>query len=663
MLFGAAAQAERIPRILYVGDSWTGFMWGFRSMKTALELPEYSADGLSRWIETGSSTAIMGAKAYEFLSAERKAAVAESLAKYPNVDVVLMTLGGNDFSGGFPVNIPGVGVRNNVDWYDWYDENEWDNDTVNNPNPNQYADWPEQALFDQMYSDMRQVITYVLSLRPDVRVALVGYDRTCRKCYQRRGLTIARQNQGLLKMEQTKRDLCLELDLLPEYAGRVEYIQSFGLIQNKYGYFTTNEWGDHDVERFPAYAGETWPAARVLYTTAADYVQPGVAPLPGTKANGYTPWPGGDPLHQDPRLAYIDEDIHLQREGYDLSAKHALDVKIREWLNYPKVLSIIPQTKLGTTQTYEVTFTEPVTGVDASDFETFIKTKSGMKAANITDVQSSAGGVKYTVTADLGGLSGDVLLRVLDDDSIKRVDNSVELGGPGAGNGVFEYNGAYEFHDMTRPSDNDFTGALTYLDIAFEPYLAELLPSLSFSPSRFDANGALMAEGNFLSDPYIIPGNAMLESYEFSLITYMLNHPALDLSSRGGPKAADVITAWQNNLGHMQTTLGGLGSIADVLLPGLDTMLAGYMTLDHDPAAVPDNNSALLATTLVTLLSAVKNFPVNVSPINAADYVGFPNFLMSTADADKDGGPTSRNTPTSFRTARMPMPPPRWTRA
>ena len=113
LLCGASAQAtERIPRILYVGDSWTGFMWGFRSMKTALELPAYAADGLNRWIETGSSTAIMGAKAYEFLSDSRKAAVADSLASYPNIDVVIITLGGNDFAGGFPVNVPGQGVRN-----------------------------------------------------------------------------------------------------------------------------------------------------------------------------------------------------------------------------------------------------------------------------------------------------------------------------------------------------------------------------------------------------------------------------------------------------------------------------------------------------------------------------------------------------------------------
>ena len=604
-----AAQADRIPRILYVGDSWTGFMWGFRSMKTALDLDEYAADGFSRWIETGSSTAIMGAKAYEFLAPSRKAAVLDAIASLPNADVILMTLGGNDFSSGFP--IAALGGRN-VDWYDWYEENEWDVNPAN-PNPNQHTHWSEQILFDQLKNDMREILRYILAARPDIRIALVGYDYTARKSYQRPGLTIERQNQGLVKMEVTKRDLCMEA----EFTGRVQYVQSFGLIQNMYGYFTSNEWGPTGVQPYPA--------ARPLDQVD---VQPGVADVPG-QYPAYDPWPGGDPLHQDPRLAYIDEDIHLQKAGYDMSAKHAVDTCIGMWLNYPKVLSIIPGTKLGNTQPYEVTFTHAVNGVDAADFETFIQTKAGMKAANITNVQSSAGGVKWTVTADLAGLSGTVLLRVLDNDSIVRADNGTPLGGPGAGNGVFEYNGTYTFQDMVRPGDDDFIGSLDYLNIAFSPYLADLLPTLSFSPWRFDANGALSDGGSF-SEPYRIPGNSMLESFEFALISYMLEHPSLDLSSRGGPKAADVAAAWRNNVTEMNNTLGGVGSIGDVLLPGLDTVMAGYMTLG-------DFNSTFLATTLIGLLNDIDNFPTNVSPVDPTAYVSFPDLLGNTADADKDG--------------------------
>jgi len=259
-----------------------------------------------------------------------------------------------------------------------------------------------------------------------------------------------------------------------------------------------------------------------------------------------------------------------------------------------------------------------------------VKTKADAKAATVTDVQSGAGGTQWTVTANLAGLTGEVLLRVLDDDSITRVDNGVALGGPGSGNGKFEFNGGYVFHDMLRPEDTDFVGSLNYLDIASQPYFATYVPGMSFSPNRFDANGAFMSDGGSLEEPYKIPGNTLLESYEFALITHMLNHPGLDLSARGGPKAADIIAAWNNNLHAMQTTLGGDGSISDVLLPGMDTMLTGYMTLG-------DNNSTFLSITLITMLNAVDNFPVQVGTMDPGAYTGYPEFLAPKADPDGDG--------------------------
>ncbi|HNY87190.1 MAG TPA: hypothetical protein PKN23_11865, partial [Candidatus Hydrogenedentes bacterium] len=67
----AARAEERIPRVMYIGDSWTGFLWAFRTLRDVL--PEY--DGLGRWVEVGARTAVMGSKPFEWLSPARLAVV------------------------------------------------------------------------------------------------------------------------------------------------------------------------------------------------------------------------------------------------------------------------------------------------------------------------------------------------------------------------------------------------------------------------------------------------------------------------------------------------------------------------------------------------------------------------------------------------------------
>ncbi|HOK89323.1 MAG TPA: immunoglobulin domain-containing protein [Candidatus Hydrogenedentes bacterium] len=600
LLAQGVAGADRIPRIMFVGDSWCGFMFGFRSIKKALDDPEFASDGLSRWIETGASTAIMGAKAYEYLWPQRRQDVIDALQALPTVDIVVMTLGGNDFSGSFPVTFPGGYVRE-VDWYDWYRENH-DGDPNN--------DWPESILHNQFKNDMRQIIQYILGVRPDIKIALCGYDFTCRRVNDRCNglLTIPEQTGGLVRFEQVKRELA------EEFPGRVIYVQTAGLMQHHFGYFTSNEWGTG--------TSGPWPAPRSL--SEVD-VPPGVAPLPGDHRNGYTPWPGGDPNWQDPRAAYIDDDIHLVEEGYDVFAKHIVRTIVREWLNYPRALYILPQAPSGNTQQFRVIFSHPVTGVDVTDFSA-----TAAKAVSVQSVTQGSTAEEWVVTVALNGAL-EAQLQVEDDDTIVRSDdNTLPLGGPGVGNGVYAYNGEWTFTDLLRPADDDFVGSLEYLNTVMEPYIKTFVPDISFAPDRFDVNGNFVMDGGSMQEPYKIPGNAVLESYEFGLIRYCLDHPTIDLSGRGGLKAADVVAAWQNNIVKAQACLGGLGSIADSFLPGLDTLVAGYYTLG-------DGDSTFFATTLLTLLAAIDNFPVGVTAPDPADFIGFPDLLSRTADADKDG--------------------------
>lgn len=103
-------------------------------------------------------------------------------------------------------------------------------------------------------------------------------------------------------------------------------------------------------------------------------------------------------------------------------------------VDFPCVVSI---TRLDLTPTaapgvgFTVTFSEPVTGVDASDFAL---TSSGLIGISVTGV--SGGGTTYTVMVGTGSGAGTLRLDVSDNDSILDTAHN-RLGGPGAGNGSF----------------------------------------------------------------------------------------------------------------------------------------------------------------------------------------------------------------------------------
>ncbi len=87
---------------------------------------------------------------------------------------------------------------------------------------------------------------------------------------------------------------------------------------------------------------------------------------------------------------------------------------------------------------YAVNFSEPVTGVDATDF-TFTLTGS---LANVAVADVSGAGTAYVVTVNTGTGDGDLRLDLSDNDSI--VDAySIPLGGLGAGNGNFTSGDVY----------------------------------------------------------------------------------------------------------------------------------------------------------------------------------------------------------------------------
>jgi len=94
---------------------------------------------------------------------------------------------------------------------------------------------------------------------------------------------------------------------------------------------------------------------------------------------------------------------------------------------------------------YRVSFSEAVTGVDASDFRL---TKTGSTgAAAIGTVTGS--GTTYTVTVGTGSGKGSIRLDVIDNDSIKDRLNQ-PLGGAGVSNGNFTMGQVYNIYVLTK---------------------------------------------------------------------------------------------------------------------------------------------------------------------------------------------------------------------
>ena len=97
----------------------------------------------------------------------------------------------------------------------------------------------------------------------------------------------------------------------------------------------------------------------------------------------------------------------------------------------PRVWSIVSTPTDGPVVSFTVTFSEPVSGVDVGDFRVL-----GSETAHIQDVQPTANADVYTVTVSHDNSAADIVVMLVDDDSIRSASDA-PLGGVGAQNGNF----------------------------------------------------------------------------------------------------------------------------------------------------------------------------------------------------------------------------------
>lgn len=110
------------------------------------------------------------------------------------------------------------------------------------------------------------------------------------------------------------------------------------------------------------------------------------------------------------------------------------------------ILRLDPSPSTSSIIHFAVNFSEPVTGVDASDF--VLTLTDSISGATVTEV--AGGGTAYTVTVNSGVGDGTLRLDLIDDDSIHDAF-SIPLGGLGTSTGYFTSGEVYTL-DHTPPS-------------------------------------------------------------------------------------------------------------------------------------------------------------------------------------------------------------------
>ncbi len=269
------APSAQEPRILLLGDSWITFLTVFRSFDHALE--DLGLDPAAV-----TSLHFPGSEARQWNRLMGRLLIGSRLMSAPSIDIVVLCMGGNDVMDGFNARAPEAERR---------------------------------AVIARAAREVAGVIDYILSLRPDVRIALIGYDypnfrdavqhrmwAAQRRIYEQAGRpNPAQANEAVVWLAEAGLKIGEERE-------RVAYVNNTGLMQHAFGYE---------------------PAG----------LRPGDAPYPGD-AIAEDSFPGGDPTLPSPMEAMIRfwdfrDAIHLGAEGSRLVADRAMEVCLGAWLLHP----------------------------------------------------------------------------------------------------------------------------------------------------------------------------------------------------------------------------------------------------------------------------------------------------------------------------------------
>jgi lysophospholipase L1-like esterase len=122
--------------MLLVGDSWAAQAWRATAFRTALE-----SRGLANHGVRGAVTTISGSTAEEWATPAFLALITEELTSHPTIDIVHLSIGGNDF-----IRQPPSSLLEAI------------------------------LSFAELLGNIQVVVSHIHQVRPDVRVAYAVYD-------------------------------------------------------------------------------------------------------------------------------------------------------------------------------------------------------------------------------------------------------------------------------------------------------------------------------------------------------------------------------------------------------------------------------------------------------------------------------------------------------
>ncbi|GIV34774.1 MAG: hypothetical protein KatS3mg031_2309 [Chitinophagales bacterium] len=250
-------------RVLLVGDSWTHIMWNNRTYQDV-----FNQFGFADIAERGTYTAIGGTTASFWAAPANLQIILNELQQHPTVDIVVLSIGGNDMLAGMNVSPPG--------WHTGLSAG------------------AETQLFDRIQADIQTIVDGIKSVRPNIEIVFSGYDYlnfvetvindqggNIILMWANLGQPNAFQiNSAFSRFEQRKINIA-------NADPRVYYVHALGLMQHIYGY--------------------------------PGIFSPFSVPAPGQTPPLYAPFPGGDPNFPTPPVALANnglDAIHLSDDGY-----------------------------------------------------------------------------------------------------------------------------------------------------------------------------------------------------------------------------------------------------------------------------------------------------------------------------------------------------------